>query len=177
MVLFNIYGNILDFDCDIIVHQVNCVTKIGKGLSKSIFDKYPYANYYKIRKHIPDEPGKTVILKPKKGEKGPMVGNLTGQFYPSRPGGYYKKFYHFKTKDIKIPDDSKEDREQWFSIGLEDLEKQLDKIKKNKENIEIAFPYKIGSGMAGGNWNNYYKILEEWGNKREDFIVYILELP
>lgn len=175
MVLYNINGNILNFECDIIVHQVNCVTKNCKGLSKFIFEKYLYSNYYKIRKFIPDKPGKTVILKPNKDEKGPMVANLIGQFYPGRPGGYYKKFYNFNNVNIKNPDDSKENRLKWFLMGLKDLEKQINKIKKYKDYIEIAFPYKIGCGLAGGNWNNYLLILEEWANKYDDIIVYILE--
>ena len=45
-----IKDNILNAKEKYIAHQCNCVTKYGKGLSKAIFDKYPYSNIYSLRK-------------------------------------------------------------------------------------------------------------------------------
>jgi O-acetyl-ADP-ribose deacetylase (regulator of RNase III) len=44
-----ISGNLLDSTDTFIVHQTNCVTTYGKGLSASIFNRFPHANVYKSR--------------------------------------------------------------------------------------------------------------------------------
>ena len=33
--------------------------------------------------------------------------------------------------------------------------------KFKKETLTIGFPYKIGCGLAGGDWNIVYNIIEE----------------
>lgn len=48
-----IHSNLLDSIDDYIVHQTNCVTSYPKGLSFSIFKKYPYANVYGSSSRIP----------------------------------------------------------------------------------------------------------------------------
>ena len=68
-------GDLLDFSTDsYIVHQCNCVTNTPKGLSQSIFAKFPGADIYSdgtVRKL-----GDIVI-------RGNVI-NLLGQYYPSR---------------------------------------------------------------------------------------------
>ena len=42
----------------------------------------------------------------------------------------------------------------------------LDSVRYNLENLEsIGFPYKIGCGAAGGNWNIYFNLLKMFANK------------
>ena len=41
-----INGNLLDATEKYIMHQINCKTTNGLGLSKSIFNKFPSANIY-----------------------------------------------------------------------------------------------------------------------------------
>jgi hypothetical protein len=43
-------GNLLDSDAQYIAHQCNCITTHAAGLSKVLFEKYPWANTY-ITKH------------------------------------------------------------------------------------------------------------------------------
>lgn len=52
-------------------------------------------------------------------------------------------------------------RIQWFADGLNEITFKLSSPKK------IYFPYKIGCGMAGGNWEKYLKMINEWANKIE----------
>ena len=68
------------------------------------------------------------------------VINLFGQKYPGKPRSY----------------ETKEQRIEWFKQGL-------DEIKKLKPN-SLAFPYQIGCGLAGGEWDEYYKILKKLEN-------------
>src|SRR3990170_4642736 len=51
-------GDLLESNCDIIVHQTNCLTLRPHGLAETLFKKYPYANVYTIRK--PNKPGQNL---------------------------------------------------------------------------------------------------------------------
>jgi len=89
---------------DYIVHQCNCKTTRGLGLSKDIFDKYPHANIYGDgSKRVP---GEITVRHP--------VINLLGQFYPGKP---------------KWSNDTKEMREAWFRDALTKISK-IDGIEK-----------------------------------------------
>jgi hypothetical protein len=77
--------------------------------------------------------------------------NLCAQLYPS------KSKYKNDTNDIRI---------NAFKICLDKL-----KILNN----DIAFPYGIGCGLAGGDWNIYYSLIEEL-SKTVNFDIYICKL-
>ena len=40
----------------------------------------------------------------------------------------------------------------------------------------IAFPFGIGCGIAGGNWDNYYKVINSWSKKHPETQVFIYKL-
>lgn len=128
-----------------IVHQTNCVTTYGKGLSELIFTKYPYADIYTKRKdkNTTDTPGKIIIRGNGTSER--YIINLMGQYYPGKP-----------TKEL----DTYKSRKKWFKDCLDDLLK-IDKLES------IAFPYKIGCGLAGGVWSEYLEMLEEFADETE----------
>ena len=48
-----------------------------------------------------------------------------------------------------------------FTNCCKALKKFIEEYKLNKDNITIGFPYKIGCGLAGGDWNIVYNIIEE----------------
>ena len=41
------------------------------------------------------------------------------------------------------------------------LKNFIEEYKLNKDDITIGFPYKIGCGLAGGDWNIVYNIIED----------------
>ncbi len=49
----------------------------------------------------------------------------------------------------------------------------LDQLPKAKS---LAFPYGIGCGLAGGNWDHYYKLIKHWSDNNPDTMVYIYKL-
>jgi hypothetical protein len=53
--------------------------------------------------------------------------------------------------------DTSAKREQWFSQCLDKLVSYLEERKEQQ--ISLAFPWKIGCEMAGGNMNAYVPIL------------------
>jgi O-acetyl-ADP-ribose deacetylase (regulator of RNase III) len=134
-----ITGNLLQSTEKYIVHQTNCVTTgQAAGIAKAIFDKYPYSNCYYDRIK-PSKPG-TIDIRGD-GANQRFVINLHGQIFPGcglnsnldNLKARQKYFYHCLLRIAKI------------------------------SNLEsIAFNYKIGCGMAGGNWDYYSKVLENF---------------
>lgn len=65
--------------------------------------------------------------------------------------------------------DSKEKRKDYFKSALDQLADLLmmdpPGIGRDEIYNEIAFPYKIGCGLAGGNWEEYYDMLTVFSNK------------
>jgi O-acetyl-ADP-ribose deacetylase (regulator of RNase III) len=151
-----INGNILDAKEQFIVHQTNSVSRGASGLAKSIFDRFPDANIYKNRPYPyvakgEDLPGHIII-------RGRIIA-IGGQYYPGQA-------------NEKSLIDSSIVREGYFWQCL----RQIAKI----ENLEsIAFPFRIGSGLAGGNWEHYYKMIENFDkivneSRRVDVVLYRL---
>lgn len=137
-----INGNILDATEKYIAHQTNCVSNGGAGgLAKSIFKKYPYADCYRLRteRSIPG----TIDIRGN-GINERFIINLHGQMYP---GDAY----------VNHENDSYDMREKYFKQCLYEIS-LIDNIES------IAFPMGIGCGLAGGNWEHYSKMLEDFAD-------------
>lgn len=128
-----ISGNIFDAKEKYICHQTNCVTKRAAHLSKDVFAQYPYADIYTGRLN-PSEPGTIVICG--NGDDQRYVINMLGQYYPGNP----------KYPDSKL--DGIAARKKYFYQCLL-------RIAKINDIESIAFPWRIGCGAAGGNWDTY----------------------
>lgn len=133
-------GSIVNASETYIVHQCNCVTKRGKGLSYTLFNAFPDANIYKLRTEN-SKPG-TIDVRGK-------VINLFGQVNPGHAGHY---------RDTEV------DRLAYFKSCIEELRK-LDG--------SFAFPYKIGCGLAGGDWSSYEPMIRSL-SRTHDVTIYKL---
>ena len=181
----SIEGDLLFLTCDsnyIIIQQCNCLTVTSHGLSQSITDKYPEANIYSLRRRIDNRniaipsdrgvPGTYVVTKINKTstmtvQKNNMyVGALMGQWRPGKIGSRYHNIY----PESDPPETSKQ-REIWFEQSLVDLEKYL----KDFGILAVAFPYMIGCGLAGGNWENYKRMIEQFAQRNKDISVHIVK--
>lgn len=145
--------NILNTKYQLIAQQCHCNSKIkkGAGLAAKISKKLPYADFYVNRKKD-SVPGTIKVVG--KGKKR-WVCAMFAQFQPG-------KCDNKETSEV---------REAWFKSCL-------DKIGKIKNLREIAFPYKIGCGLAGGDWNSYKTMIEKFAfcHKIKVYIV-CLEYP
>ena len=128
-------GNILNCNEDIIVHQVNCQGIMGGGLARQLADQYP-----KLEEDY----------------------------------RYYCNYNNFDYKKLKgsiwsyIGDDYKAiinifSQKPNFDTDYEALRKCLEQVKRDARELKasIAIPYGIGCGIANGDWNIVYKIIEE----------------
>ena len=84
---------------------------------------------------------------------------MFAQYYPSKP---------------KYANDSAQKRKKWFQQGLDTVEEQL--ISTNKI-TSIAFPYKIGCGLAGGEWEEYESMISAFASRNQGVRVVIHKLP
>lgn len=133
-------GDIFDAKEKYICHQTNCVTNKAAHLAHDMFKKFPYADIYTNRLS-PDTPGNIFIKGNGTSER--YVINMLGQYYPG-----ISKYPNSNIDGIKA-------REKYFHQCL----LRIAKIS----NIEsIAFPFRVGCGIAGGNWDHYLVIIENF---------------
>lgn len=148
--IIEVTGNLLDIDAQYIAHQCNCRSTGSAGLAKQIFQKYPYSDIYKKgRDHR-----RMGMIHIARGEKN--IINMFAQFYPG------------KSKEDGV--DTKHERLKSFISCLQ-------KILEIEDLKSVAFPYGIGCGLAGGDWNDYKKILEAFSEKafNKDIKVYLVK--
>ena len=160
-------GSLLEAQEPYIAQQCNFVTVRSHGLSKLIAKEFPYADVYGMREKIGRrncctdsdraEPGSIMLFEPP--GKGPIVISLFSQFLPGKPGRY--KSSYTNPNNYK---DNKNERLQWFRECLEIID-------DDPEINEVALPYGIGCGLAGGNWDDYEKAIRD---AKTNFVLYRL---
>lgn len=148
-----ISGNLLDSKEQYICHQCNCVTDgLAAGLAMAIFNKHPYSDVYKNRK---ERSVLGTISIHGNGENDRFVVNMFSQYYPGHP---------------VFPNDNVSIREAAFKNCL-------NYIGRISNLVSIAFPYMIGCGLANGDWDRYYKMLETFANDNPNVVVKVYKLP
>ena len=131
-----ITGDLLDATEKYICHQTNCLsTGQAAGIARAIFDRFPYADCYTNpqEKRIPG----TIDIRGD-GSDNRYIVNMNGQVYPGGSG------YGI---------DGKETRAEYFWQALH--------ILADIPNLEsVAFPFRIGCAIAGGDWQHYFSMIE-----------------
>jgi len=157
-----IEGDLLGSDAQFIAHQCNCVSSTAAHLARAIFESFPYSDIYSPRAAVDkedrpiagEEPGRIVIKG--NGDDERYVINIMGQLFPG----------------MKHPDGSKDGnkaREGFFKEALSRIV-QIPNLKS------IAFPWCIGCGAAGGDWDKYLEMLMDFATEVEDTEVIIIKL-
>ena len=145
-----INGNILDSEDDMICHQVNCNGVMGAGLAKQIANKFKKVFYDYQSKCSKFAFNKNALLgtcdfiecKSNNGNKL-IITNLYGQ----------------KDANVKV-------RQTNYEFLYRSLEKMLNYL--NEQSIlynrpyNVGIPYKLGCGLAGGNWHIVYAMIESF---------------
>lgn len=80
-----------------------------------------------------------------------IVANMLAQYYTGKGD-------RFGNTDTSVQ------REQWFSECLEHLKAYVvDNL--HQQRVSVAFPWQIGCGLAGGNWDRYLTMLMEFAQQ------------
>ena len=125
--------DILSVTNGVIVHQVNCQSRIGAGVSGAIIKRYPIvesAYHSKFQNASPSSVFGT--WQPVQVSESLIVVNAFAQFFYGN-AAKTKRVYTDEDKLVKI---------------------LTDVCNKYSEYEEIWIPYGIGCGLAGGNWEN-----------------------
>ena len=137
------YGNLLESDCDIICHQVNCQGVMGSGIAKAIKDKWPevytiYKAYCNKAKCSSDLLGKIIGLNIK--DSNQIIINFCSQDNYLPRTVCHTDYMAFKMCCQKLK----------FYLYTHDLQNKV-----------IGFPYRIGCGLGGGDWGTVLDIITE----------------
>ncbi len=133
------FGNILDATEDAIIQQCNCVARKPHGLSQQIAQRFPHCRVYS--NNTQKTPGTIEVY-----HGNPTIICLLAQYGMGKPHDYGQR-----------EPDSYKLRLRWFQDALDEINPD--------EYSSVAIPYKIGCGLAGGNWNEYLPIIEEFDKK------------
>lgn len=156
-------GNILDAEEQYICHQCNCVTETSYGLATQIFQKFPHANTYILRKKnqysTQSLPSTISVHK-----------NIINMYSQYGPGKSLKDFPASEAEHGKPNsfNDSYELRKKWFADCL----LEISKLKP----ISIALPFNIGCGLAGGKWADYEEMLNTFCKENPEVKVVLYKL-
>ena len=152
-----------------ILHICNCVACKPHGLSLTISKCFPYAKVYEKRtaqsgfRNLADiqsrpEPGSISV---NSAPSQPTIVSCFAQFKMGRSNSQYFQRrdrlldQHYKTWHRL---DTKEWRKKMFAECLDNV---VFWIEENGGIETIAIPYKVGCGLAGGNWVQYERIISD----------------
>eukprot|EP00730_Choanoeca_flexa_P007437 TRINITY_DN12333_c5_g1_i1.p3 TRINITY_DN12333_c5_g1~~TRINITY_DN12333_c5_g1_i1.p3 ORF type:complete len:185 (+),score=19.70 TRINITY_DN12333_c5_g1_i1:2282-2836(+) len=166
-------GDLLSSGEPYIVHQCNCRSKRALGLAKYIFDKFKYADVYKERQQRTsssasagasafDRPGTLKIRRPPALTQTTLTGQASQPYRPVVVNMFAQDRYGKNAEPAQR-------REQYFLECLQALED----IKLEEGITSLAFPHGIGCGRAGGNWDHYTRMLEQFARENPDIRVTI----
>lgn len=132
-----INGNIFNSNADIICHQVNCKGVMNSGLAKEMRNIYPevYREYVKTC----DEYYYNQEL---------LLGKIL-----------YVNFSNVQIANLFAQCDYGRDKQYTDYNSLAKCLKLL-YMQNNTNCKSIAFPYKIGCGLGGGDWNIVFEMIE-----------------
>ena len=138
--LFEINGDLINSDIDIIVHQTNCFKTMGAGIAKQIKEKYPEVYIADVRYQTENGPMKIFgTINCIRLHDNRICINMYSQYRYGREKRYtdYEK----------------------FALCLARIASGLKKMPKK---MKVGFPYGIGCGNAGGNWEIIKQMLNQF---------------
>lgn len=151
--------DILKSECMIICHQTNCKGKMGAGIAKQIRQQYPkvYDEYVKFCKdNYKNLLGRCQIVNLSISNNLKFCANLFGQ----NGYGYGEKYTDYEA----------------LRCALNELKDNCYTLLKTVCDVTIGIPYNIGCGLAGGDWNTVFKIIEDIFKDEEHIHVKIYKL-
>ena len=142
-------GNIFDTHCNIICHQENCQGVMGHGIAKQVKEKYKGVfNEYKryCDAHADNREamlGEALIV-------DVDYGAAVLDWLVNKERKYIANIFGQLTYGTGLRTDYKA-----LVLGLEVVANFA-----KEHNLSVAIPYKIGCGLAGGDWNKVNILIE-----------------
>jgi len=131
-----INGDLFESSAPIICHQVNCQGKMGSGVAKQVREKYPAAYRQYIYRCKDEKPHQLLGHAQFVYGTDKIVVNMFAQDRYGYDGTRYTDY-------------------SAFSRCLHEIAKNV------APGTTIAMPYKIGCGLAGGDWGTVYGLIDQ----------------
>lgn len=155
-------GNLLDdsLNLSVIGHQTNCLGVMGAGIARQIKEKYPnvYLEYHNYCKKDPHKClGTTQLV-----ECGDYryIANIFGEYSFTESIAPYK---------------SDKPRHTDYAALRSALLELKEKMEKSDNMKTLGLPYKLGCGLAGGDWDGVvYPMIKDIFEK-SDILVEIVK--
>lgn len=142
-------GDLLTCGKQYIAHQVNCTHRgEAAGLAKAVFSAYPYADCYT------------------EDTKATTLGGVQWFSATIHKQGIINMFAQYNKGKPGARQDTELQRRSWFQSCL-------NRIAASPEVTEVAFPYGIGCGLAGGSWFHYLIMITHWAEAHPHLRVYV----
>lgn len=155
-------GDLLQANIPLIAHQTNCLGVMGAGIAKAIKNKWPdvYIQYKDFCKDFNYSRVLLGLAQLCKTNDSPIkyVANLFGEYSYIEPivpnETRHTDYYALEQTLLALKDDC-------IASGIK----------------EIGIPYKLGCGLAGGDWDNVvYPMLQKLFEKDPEITLYIYKL-
>lgn len=151
----HIKGNLLDSDCDVICHQVNCQGVMRSGIAKQIRERWP--KVYEVYRNTYEQQLRSWE------SVSSLLGNIDMVHIGNNKWVFNMYAQHRYGYDGK--------RYTSYDAFVDCLEQIRDRTRPDEK---IGFPKNIGCGLGGGDWNIISALIEEILGEEHD--VYIYEL-
>jgi O-acetyl-ADP-ribose deacetylase (regulator of RNase III) len=155
-------GDLLQANVPLIAHQTNCLGVMGAGIAKAIKNKWPgvYTQYKDFCKDFNYSRVLLGLSQLCKTNDNPIkyVANLFGEYSYTKSISPYENrhtdYYALETALLTLKADC-------MASGIK----------------EIGIPYKLGCGLAGGDWDNVvYPMLKKLFEDDPEITLYIYKL-
>ena len=157
-------GNLLTYPgLQVIGHQTNCLGVMGAGIAKQIKARWPdvFRQYYDYCKSFTNAHyllGKCQVIDT---DDGKYVANLFGEYSFCESIAPYEEGGKPRHTDYDALKECLHRLHTWMVLN-------------DKETCGL--PYKIGCGLAGGNWDDVvYPMIKKEFEEDEDIILYIVK--
>ena len=151
--LKHVVGDLVTGDFPVFCHQVNCRGKMGSGVAGQIREKYP-----------------EVFQSYDKCVKTSMMGTLLGSndYCETHDGRVCVNMFAQMNYGY---DGKKYTSYDGFWECLNGLKYYLNNMKDKYKTV--AFPYKIGCGLGGANWDIIEKMIDEFSNSVSQEVIIV----
>ena len=157
-------GNLLTYPgLQVIGHQTNCLGVMGGGIAKQIKEKYPlvYHNYYKLCRARKGKNLLGTVQFLKTDDDKQYVANMFGEYSFCESVAPYEDGGRPRHTDYDALKECLERLHTW--MVMKDIETG-------------GIPYKLGCGLAGGDWDGVvYPMIKKEFEEDEDITLYIVK--
>lgn len=144
-----IKGNIFNTTVKYIMHQVNAQGVMGAGIAKAIKDDISYKDFMEYREfcriHNKNALGAVLIIDSVSNPNRHYLNVIGQQYYGRNPNIVYTDYNALKTAFLQI-------------------------AESLPEGTGIAIPYRMGAGLANGDWQVIKNLIQTYLNKLNVFV-------